>query len=201
MMEPDFTPLPVYDAMSWLANRPPAVNVGYHQQDHWALHYSTEPKDAWQHVADEEAVLGVYALGNKDATLDFYFEGTDLTLVLRHVGLPSTALQNVEMLIDGEEREEKNYEIFSQLLAGIHRPDVGEQGTVAIPVARGLTDERHRVHVRVKEGTLALDGLIVQRNNAMGLRKLAGVGLGLVLVMGVTLVATRPRRHPEERMS
>jgi hypothetical protein len=201
MLEPDFTPLPVYDAMSWLANRPPAVNVGYHQQDHWALHYGTEPEDAWQHVADQDAVLGAYALGNRGATLDFYFEGTDLSLVLRHTGLPSAALQNVEILIDGEAMKEKNCGILFRLVAGVRRLDDGEQGTVAIPVARGLADGRHRVHLRLKEGTVSLDGLIVQRNNAMGLRKLAGVGLGLVLVMGVSLAASRSHGHPAGRIS
>ncbi|MEA3407757.1 MAG: hypothetical protein U9R48_06730 [Chloroflexota bacterium] len=209
LMEPDFTPLPVYAAMSWLANRPPAVNVGYHQEDHWALHYSAG-EDAWQHVADEGAVLGAYALGHEGATLDFSFEGTDLTLVLRHAGPPSSALQGVEILIDEEKRVQGSYGIFSQLLAGVRGHDAGEQGTVAIPIARGLADERHRVHLHVTEGTLALDGLIVRRsNNTMGLRKLVGMALGIVTVGGATLLASRTQRRekvascstdPAERM-
>ncbi|MFO7918206.1 MAG: cellulase family glycosylhydrolase [Anaerolineae bacterium] len=207
MMEPDFTPLPVYDAMSQLANRPPAVNVGYHQEDHWALHYGAEgDEEAWRQISDEEAVLGAYALGDKGSSLDFYFEGTDLSLVVRHDGAPSEALRDVDILIDGEEKVGENYGISPQLLTDVCGQDANGEGTVVIPIARGLTDDRHRVHLRVKEGTLSLDGLIVQRSNGVGLHTM-GMILGLVIVGGAALVtgsarreeSTPPRNSPLER--
>ncbi|MBM4431973.1 MAG: hypothetical protein FJ026_16735, partial [Chloroflexi bacterium] len=39
MVEPDFTPLPVYAAMKEYANQPPRVYMGYHQETHWALNW------------------------------------------------------------------------------------------------------------------------------------------------------------------
>ncbi len=193
MMEPDFTPLPVYEAMSQLANRSPAVNVGYHQEDHWALDYSSEGED-WQQIADEEAVLGAYALGIEGAVLDFYFEGTDLSLAVRQDNSPSRALQGVEILIDGEEQEEI-YSISPPLLGSVRGQDADDKGTVAIPIARGLADDRHHARLRVNEGTLALDGLIVQRSNGAGLNSIMGTVLGIVIVGGAAVVAGRPRRR------
>ncbi|MBN1399398.1 MAG: cellulase family glycosylhydrolase, partial [Anaerolineae bacterium] len=105
MVEPDMTALPVYHAMAWLMNReqydgaPPAVPVGYHQQDHWALHYD----GLWQHVRDDAAVLGAYAAGSRDARLDFFFEGTDLALVLRDTPTHGSRAQlaELELSLDG----------------------------------------------------------------------------------------------------
>ncbi|MFP3895467.1 MAG: hypothetical protein ACLFV5_01330 [Anaerolineales bacterium] len=191
MMEPDFTPLPVYDAMYQLASRPPVLNVGYHQENHWALDYGSEGEEGWQRVANKKSVLGAYALGGEDAALDFYFEGTDLSLAVRHAGSPSEILGGVEILIDGEEKE-KIYGIPSELLASIRDHDADGEKTLVIPIARGLADERHHVHLRVKEGTLALDGLIVQRNNNAGLGKTVGMILGTLIIGGAALMVASP---------
>ncbi|MGF1504760.1 MAG: hypothetical protein ACFB51_06430, partial [Anaerolineae bacterium] len=43
MLEPDFTPLPVYETMAQAANQPPVMYPGSHPPDHWAIDYAVEP--------------------------------------------------------------------------------------------------------------------------------------------------------------
>lgn len=54
LLDPDFTPLPVYDALKQATNQPPVMYRGYHQEDHWAISYSGD----WQAASDTRAVLG-----------------------------------------------------------------------------------------------------------------------------------------------
>ena len=78
-MEPDFTALPVWNALSEMMASPPAVVDGLFQEDHWALEYS----GSWQTIQDPDAVQGAYRLGQEGDELHFTFDGTDLQLVLR----------------------------------------------------------------------------------------------------------------------
>jgi hypothetical protein len=145
MFEPDFQPLPVYGAMAWLANQPPTLPIGYHQQDHWALHY----EGPWQHLSAPDAVLGALARGDPGATLRFAFEGTDLELVLRD----PRSLDQVGVLIDG-------------LPAAIARTWAGpSSGSIALRVGGRLPDARHDVQLTVGQTTVDLDGLIVRRSS------------------------------------
>jgi len=79
MVEPDFTPLPVYDAMrAYIAGLIPTLYPGAHQEDHWALTY----EGAWEEVADPAAVLGAYRrAAAPGAAAAFVFEGKQLTLI------------------------------------------------------------------------------------------------------------------------
>ncbi|UCC77549.1 MAG: cellulase family glycosylhydrolase, partial [Anaerolineales bacterium] len=43
--EPDFAPLPAYEAMKQYADAPPQVHLGYHQEDHWALQWEGRWED------------------------------------------------------------------------------------------------------------------------------------------------------------
>jgi len=143
MLEPDLTPLPVYDSLSELANRPPAVQIGYHQEDHWALHY----EGPWRHLDDEGAVLGQYALGQPGATLQFTFSGTSLQLALREVD----TIGSVRVEIDGQSR---------RLRIPWSAPD---EGSPLIPLASGLDDCEHAIRLTVEDGPLHLDGILVKR--------------------------------------
>jgi hypothetical protein len=172
MLEPDFTSLPVYGALSWLANQPPTMHVGYHQQDHWALHYEGE----WQHVQDDGAILGAYALGHEDATLSFYFEGTHLALVLRD----AAQVDRLDVRIDGEP------------VRPVRAWSAPREGAPAVTVARDLADERHRVDIRVQEDVIALDGLLVWRSRWPRHLLLPG---GVLIVVVVLIIAFKRRRE------
>jgi hypothetical protein len=173
MMEPDFTPLPVYGALAWLANQPPTVDVGYHQEDHWALHY----EGPWQHLCDARASLGAYALGEAGAELRFYFAGTDLALVLRDPRQAAT----LELWLDGRRRDLPQHGAAPR------------EGSPALTVARHLKDTRHEARIRVQEGTVALDGLIVWRSQPAWPIGVAGGILAAMVV--VAAVSRRGTRH------
>ncbi len=162
LFEPDFTPLPAYGALDWLGEQWPTMPMGYHQESHWTLHY-TGP---WQHLRDDAAVLGAFALGGQGAELGFYFFGTDLALVLRD----ARQIENLEITIDG-------YEVAALAPWAAPRED-----TAVITVARNLKDERHRVRLRVVDGQVALDGVIVRRHRpSVVLGVAGGIGLGLAI--------------------
>jgi hypothetical protein len=95
MVEPDFTPLPVYEAMrEYTANLTPALYPGTHQEDHWALTYAGD----WETVHDGAAMLGAYRRATDAGdTLRFTYEGTSLTL------MPGPGIGKIELSVDDKE--------------------------------------------------------------------------------------------------
>jgi hypothetical protein len=63
MLDPDFTPLPVYQSVKTYANQTPQMYAGTHQEDHWAVSWSGE----WVEQASESAMLGSYVVAGQDA--------------------------------------------------------------------------------------------------------------------------------------
>lgn len=73
----------------------PRVCKGYHQEDHWALHW----EGPWQTVDDDRAVLGATRRGSDGATLAFTFVGDALELVARR----SPEAGRLRVTVDGTE--------------------------------------------------------------------------------------------------
>ena len=143
MLEPDFSPLPVYTALGGLATQPRAVMPGYFQEDHWALRYLGN----WQLVQDIKAVLGAYQHGDQGAEVSFTFEGTDLEIIDYKPAL-ATELQ---VIIDGKAPK-------TIRLAGNSASE-----TEKINIARALPAGRHQIRMQVVIGTLNLDSLVVRQ--------------------------------------
>jgi len=166
MMEPDFYPYPVYDALKEQATSPPILGLGYHQEDHWALAYA----GSWEDVEDDGAVLGRYRASDRPGdSLTFTFWGTDLSLVL--VGGENSGM--LEAVIDGRPVE---WSVQSS------RRD----GGVEIPVVGGLAEGEHEARLSVvpsSEGSsrVAIDGLIVRRTPLFLIRR----GLSLLILLGL----------------
>lgn len=170
MVEPDFTPLPVYDALAELTQEPPVAYTGFHQEDHPALRYDGD----WERVADAAAVVGAYVRGFAGATLEVPFDGNRLALVLR--GAERGA--RLEVTLDG--RPVRTEQVWEE----------PHTGATAVTVARPRAAGPHRLTVRVAEGTLELDGIVVWRQRPeWGTWALTGVGL---LVAGWALQRAIP---------
>jgi hypothetical protein len=170
MVEPDFTPLPVYDALAQLAHEPPVAYMGFHQEDHPALHYA----GAWERVEDAGAVLGAYVRGSSGASLEVPFDGNRLALIVRGATLGG----RIAVTMDGQPVETE------------HVWEEPHTGATAVTVARPRAAGPHHATIRVEEGTLDLDGLIVWHERpAWGAWVLAGAG---VLMAGWALVRTVP---------
>jgi hypothetical protein len=171
MLEPDFSPLPVYTALAGLATQPKVVMPGYFQEDHWALRYVGD----WQLIQDDKAVLGAYQHGDQGAEVSFTFEGTDLEIIA-YKPAPGSELQ---VTIDGKAPK-------------IIRPasnSVSE--TVKILIARALPPGQHSVTIQVVTGIFNFDGLIVRQTpRRLGL----WVSAAVLLVIVSVLVFLRIRR-------
>jgi hypothetical protein len=63
MIEPDFTPLPVYEAIKTYTSQTPRMYAGTHQEDHWAITWEGE----WFDRSDAEASAGHYRVAGSDA--------------------------------------------------------------------------------------------------------------------------------------
>ncbi len=118
MVEPDFTPLPVYDAMrEYIAGVTPTLYTGTHQEDHWALTYEGE----WEEVTDPTAVLGRYRRAvASGAAVAFTFEGRRLTLT------PGPDGGEVEVMVDSSPARHlrldgQPMQLFSSWREGTHR--------------------------------------------------------------------------------
>ncbi len=157
MVEPDFTPLPVYDAMrEYTSSLAPTLYPGTHQEDHWALDY----EGAWETVHDAAAIRGAYRLATTPgATLRFAFEGTSLTL------MPGPGAGEVEVSVDGNAPRRASLD---------GRP---------VRLIRNWRQERHEVSLTAVAGKVAVDEFVVRRpwQPSLGLI-LSVAGLGLTAV-------------------
>lgn len=173
LVEPDFTPHPVYWALKELATSQPVVGLGYKQEDHWALTYGGR----WETEFDESASLGAYRVGFPEDTLSFTFRGTDLSfLVVRdeRSGI-------LEAVVEGQRRE---YDL-SSLRTGYQ---------VEVPIVKGLADGQHQVEITVVTDQVAIDGLIVRRTSTYLVRRSLGffTVAALLAILGY-LLWSRPR--------
>jgi len=96
MLEPDFSPLPVYDAVKDYANRPPRMYPGAHQEDHWAVTWQGE----WREAVDGAAMLGRYRVAGENAAARVCVSGGKLKVV-RAPGTDQQARITVEKAEDG----------------------------------------------------------------------------------------------------
>jgi hypothetical protein len=161
MVEPDFTPLPVYEALVEYANQPPVMYPGYHQENHWTVGWLDSTKggsSVWQTVQDERAVLGAYRMaGGVGESLSFSFAGTELDLVV--VTGPDAGQLDVFLDSDDTEKPTLSLDLSSET------PQFG----VVKPISRGLDGGLHRVEIvhtpqlAGAAGPVGLDGFIVRR--------------------------------------
>jgi hypothetical protein len=160
MVEPDFTPLPVYESLVEYTNQPPVMYPGYHQEGHWAVSWLDSTKggsSVWQTVQDERAVLGTYRMaGGVGESLSFVFAGTELHLVV--VTGPEAGQLDVSVDSDGTEKPTLSLDLSSET------PQFG----VVKPISRGLDDGLHRVEIvhtprsAGAAGPVGIDGFIVR---------------------------------------
>ncbi len=172
LVEPDFTPMPIYDALKAYFHRDEARTLypGVHQEDDWALDY----EGAWHSSADPSAELGAARYADSpDAALAFTFVGTDLWLKAGPAAQGTLACR----LDGGPERQ-------ASLAAGEE-----------VHLARGLPSGRHSISIRAIAGTWAVDSLTVRERKDPGLWPVVA-GL-LVLLVGVAV--GRRRRWYERR--
>ena len=151
MVEPDFTPMPVYEVMrEYTASLTPTLYPGVHQEDHWALDYagdwetvrvgetsasSVEPSASQRELA---AVLGAYRRATSPgAAVSLTYEGASLTLV------PGPGAGEVEVSVDGG---------TSRRVSLDGRP---------VQLVRDWQQKRYEITLTAAAGEVGVDALVV----------------------------------------
>jgi len=136
LVEPDFTPLPVYDALSnYLNGLEPTLYQGVHQETAWQIGY-TGP---WETVDDDDASLNAYTCSSSDgAALTVRWEGRRLELV------PGPEVGRVQLTDE----------------TGATRIITLDGAPVAL--ASGLVSKPRTVTLRPLDGALTVDEFIVR---------------------------------------
>lgn len=186
LVDPDFTPRPVYYALQHVAEAPPALRYGWHQEDHWAITYSS----GWQQRRRGQEPPGYpdsfRLTGLPGRSLSFAFKGSDLTLVTAR----GPGAGRLEVMINGAPHP-------TDAAGVLDLQDLELEWDVRVPLALGLKDVLHTVTLTTAgEGEVVIDGFIVTTRHALLPQQVAGavllLGCGLALVLGV--IARHGRR-------
>jgi len=172
MVEPDFTPLPVYETMrSYITGLTPTLYPGTHQENHWALSY----QGVWQHKASEEAVLGAYEQATEPgAQLAFTFEGSSLSLT------PGSATGEISVQID--DRPPRSVSLQGQ----------------PVRLFSAWGQQCHRVQLTLEEGVAEIDSITVQGPERQ--RRTLVAGLVVLSILGLAtpfLIRRRSQGSPD----
>ena len=179
MVEPDFSPLPVYDALKDHMHSAEALVLypGVYQEDHWALIYD----GAWETQTGESAELGmVRAAIDPQSEVTFTFSGTDLWLKAGPAegGTFPTASMG---------RKKKR----------LHSPQVSRSNW------RGRYPRgSHAITIRATPGPLSLDSLTIRDRATTTPWLIAGgivLAIGLVVGLVAALIARRRRWYQRSR--
>jgi hypothetical protein len=179
LVEPDFTPMPVYQALKDHMHSPEALVLyaGVHQEDHWALIYDGE----WETHADTSAEMGHYRTGQDPLSeVAFTFSGTDLWLQAGP-GIGGSLAYSID-------EQEEGTATFA----------AGEQ----IQLARALPRGTHTITIHVAPGPISLDSFTVRDRTPIIPWIIAGgivLSLGLVVALVAAFVARRRRWYERSR--
>ncbi len=172
LVEPDFTPMPVYEALNDYMHSAEALVLypGVHQENHWALIYDGD----WEVRADTSAELGHYRVaGDSQSEVAFSFSGTDLWL-------ESGPGSSGSLTYSIDEQEEESTTVAA-----------GEQ----VQLARGLSGGAHNITIRASSGSLSLDSLTIR--DRAGIIPWVIAGAVLLFIGLVVVLVTRRRRWYE----
>ena len=152
MVEPDFTPLPVYDALGREAHRHPVMYPGYHPEDHWAVEYAGQ----WRHVtAPGQPLAGYEESRTPGDRAELIFVGTDLDVSL----VPAPQAGRLSVSCDGQAP------VTLSAAAATAAPE-------PLAACSGLPDGPHEARLQVQpadgggaEASVRIGGYLVRRSN------------------------------------
>lgn len=174
MVEPDFTPLPVYHALKdYITTLTPTLYRGTHQESHWAL---TLPNEA-QRVPAEAAQFG-HATRTPSAAFIAY--GTEVAV--RWQGGGAVGVYRDDTLL---------YTLPSNANAAYTK-----DGWHELRVRLSWIAEPHNIRIEADDDTLLLDAIIIYDNTVRDIGVLVGITLFVIAfpVLGLYLQRQQERR-------
>lgn len=140
LLEPDFTPMPAYEALKQSLIQPPVMYRGFHQESHWAVNYD----NAWRTGQSDRAALGklLESLA-PGATFSLTFYGSRLQLVT----LPHPNGGQLQVNVNGEP---------PKII------DLSPSGSTKVTLVGVVPRREHQVTVTVTgDSPVRVDGFIV----------------------------------------
>ncbi|MBE0691063.1 MAG: hypothetical protein IH587_13170, partial [Anaerolineae bacterium] len=180
MLEPDFTPLPVYDAMrDYVANTQPMLYPGVHQAEHWAVEHAHEAAI----LPSDSAEFGTY-VSSQEISLTAY--GTDVIVRLLDED-PST------IVLDGEIWGGRIFEMSSDEDAGAY--------LVHLPMS--FVAGEHAIRIVGAQGSpVAIDSItVIDRGLQHLLPLLASSGIVLAVFAQAIIAGLRARQMRSKEQS
>jgi hypothetical protein len=169
MVEPDFRPMPVYQAIKAKTGEPALMHPGWHLADHWAVAYEGN----WEPVRAASATFGQALAGQSGDTATFSFKGSSLAVAAAGDG-------RLRIQVDQAEPVEIN--LSQEALAS------------PLTVAGGLANDPHHVTLEVLEGPVLIDGYVVENRPNLLLNR-AGSALMVLAAAGGMWVWWKQRRR------
>ncbi len=180
MVDPDFTPRPVYYAYKDMASSPPVLDYGVHQEDNLALDY----KGLWQLRMDSAAQMGRKMVSDSPGdSISFKFQGSSLSLHTEQG--PRSGSFCVEV------NDARSIPRCINLKSD-------SQQSVEVALASGMKSGEHTVKLySQRDGELSIDAFVVSnRKNALGQRQLGLLLLTTVVGVGLlTFIHKRSRQR------
>ena len=175
MLEPDFTPLPVYAALKAKATAPPVMYAGWHQANHWTVNYEGD----WREATAPEATFGDLLRSDQPgAGATFTFEGSTLSLAI----LPSPGRLQVQ--IDRETPIQIDLSHASANSNPTLSDNVANPQLSIIDLAHTLPQQPHQVSLEVITGPILLDGFIVENRPNLTLNRIGSLVMALAALGG-----------------
>ena len=162
MVEPDFTPLPVYEMLKNQATQPPRMYPGHHQATHWTVEYQGD----WQPTPHDQATFQEALLGQPGAMASLTFVGSDLDLISIGQGRLRVSVDQAEPV------------------------DINLSADVT-PLATTLEPAPHLVQIEVLEGPVLLDGYRVEDRPSLLFNRLGSALMVFAVLAGLWLVWQR----------
>lgn len=162
LFDPDFTPHAAYDAIKQYTPTARWLGKGFHQETHWTL----EKIGDWRTGDYGTGVIEKYALGKPNDVLRFAFRGNTVDLALA----PNPYYGVIQARVD--DGAFQKYDLRATDAHAQHR----------ITLAKNLLPGEHRVEVRVLQGELWLDGIVVKQSNDWLVQYVIWIAFGLGVI-------------------
>ncbi len=181
MVEPDFTPLPIYDSMKqYITGQSPTLYAGVHQAESWAIN----KKDFQGLESSSDADFGQVS---RMRSADFTVYGTDL--IIKWKG------GNADANVDGQEiyiPDDSAFEQYKDLPETIHFLNPLYEASIHLSNTASI----HRItDLNIGEGIIGLSSITVLDRTVQNILPLAA---GALIALGMTLyvigTAWRERR-------
>ena len=172
LFDPDFKPMPAYESIKAYTQNARWLGKGFHQETDWVLDFNRD----WEIARWSEGEIGKYKIGQDGDTLSFDFRGNQAELALA----PNPYFGAIQARVD--DGAWQTFDLRATDASAEHR----------VVIAKNLRDDLHHAEVRVVNGEMLLDGVVIRQTNGWWLNMALWVG-ALVGVIGTGVWLWRKR--------